>query len=77
MTTLKWLITTHHHGDHYGAVPELVAAGFLPQVGRLRPRDGQPADGHACSSSYVAAVGVKRTTMTVGTVLDLGGGATG
>jgi beta-lactamase superfamily II metal-dependent hydrolase len=74
VTTLKWLITTHHHGDHYGAVPELVAAGFLPQVAAYdRGTVNQPTG--TLFQSYVAAVGVKRTTMTVGTVLDLGGGA--
>jgi beta-lactamase superfamily II metal-dependent hydrolase len=75
VTALKWLITTHYHGDHYGAVPELVSAGFLPQVAAYdRGTANQPSG--SLFQQYVAAVGVKRTTMTVGTMLDLGGGAT-
>jgi beta-lactamase superfamily II metal-dependent hydrolase len=75
VTALKWLITTHHHADHYGAVPEIVAAGFLPQVAAYdRGTVNQPTG--TLFSQYLAAIGVKRTTMTPGTVLDLGGGAT-
>jgi competence protein ComEC len=75
VTALKWLITTHHHADHYGAVPEIVAAGFLPQVAAYdRGTVNQPTG--TLFSQYLAAIGSKRTTMTVGTVLDLGGGAT-
>jgi beta-lactamase superfamily II metal-dependent hydrolase len=75
VTSLKWIVTTHYHSDHYGAIPEIVAAGFLPVTAAYdRGTANQPSG--TLFSQYVAAIGVKRTTMTVGTVLDLGGGAT-
>jgi beta-lactamase superfamily II metal-dependent hydrolase len=75
VTQLKWTIVTHYHSDHYGAIPEIVGAGFLPQTAAYdRGTSNQPTG--SLFSQYLVAVGAKRATMTVGTVLDLGGGAT-
>src|SRR5918993_4460757 len=61
VTALKWTITTHHHSDHYGAIPEIVAAGFLPQTAAYdRGTTNQPSG--SLFNSYVASVGAKRTT---------------
>ena len=75
VTQLKWMVMTHHHSDHYGSVPEIVSAGFLPQLAVYdRGTVNQPTG--SLFTQYLSAIGNKRTTMTAGTVLDLGGGAT-
>ena len=75
VTQLKWVITSHYHTDHFGGVAEVVSAGFLPVVAAYdRGTVNQPTG--STFNQYLSAIGGKRTTMTPGTVLDLGGGAT-
>jgi competence protein ComEC len=75
VTQLKWIVVSHFHSDHYGGVIEVCNAGFLPQVAVYdRGSANQPSG--SLFSQYLSAIGVKRTTMSPGVVLDLGGGAT-
>jgi beta-lactamase superfamily II metal-dependent hydrolase len=76
ITALDYTVVTHHHDDHYGGVSELVTAGFLPVVAAYdRGVVNQPT-GSFFFNQYLAAIAGKRTSMSVGTVIDLGPGAT-
>lgn len=68
VTTLDWILVTHYHADHYGAVLEVP----LPTAAYDR---GEPAGaGDARYQSYKSAMGNRRKAVAVGEAIDLGGG---
>ncbi|MAG55783.1 MAG: hypothetical protein CMJ83_05790 [Planctomycetes bacterium] len=69
---LDHVVLTHYHTDHWGGIPTVVGAG----VGVGTAWDRGNANVTSNINSYLSAVGSARTTMTPGTVIDLGGGAT-
>lgn len=73
-TQIDVSVATHWHSDHYGAFIELKNNGFWPLVAYDRGLDAS-LNGQFLYSNYVAAMGVRRATMNVGDVVDLGGGA--
>lgn len=69
---LDYTVLTHYHDDHWAGFPEIVAAGIGIGVAYDRGGASQPGG----LFSYLSAVGPSRTTITPGTVIDLGAGAT-
>lgn len=74
VTDLDYILISHYDGDHIGGVPELLAAGYSPLA--IYDRGNFDAEMHTIWQDYVAAAGALRTTITLGMLLDLGGGVT-
>jgi len=73
LTSLDYFVAGHYHADHIGAIDELLAAG-IPLMIASYDRGGSYST--QAYTDYVTAVGVKRTTLSLGQVIDLGGGVT-
>lgn len=74
-TGLDYSVMSHWHTDHYGGMDEVFNAGFLPSVAAFdRGSNSMPSGTQV--TQYLGAVGGKRQTVVVGTVLQLGDGAT-
>lgn len=75
ITDLDYIVASHYDADHIGGLDEVVAGlgGSSHILSAAYDRGG------SCSSptytDYTKAVGDKRTTITPGQVIDLGGGA--
>ena len=72
VASLDYMVLTHYHTDHWGGLPEVISSGFAPTIAYDRGN----ASITGSINSYLGAVGGARTTMTPGTVINLGGGAT-
>lgn len=68
---LDYVVVTHYHSDHWAGIPEIAAVGIGIGVAYDRGTVNQPGG----ISSYLNAVSGVRTTITPGTVIDLGGSA--
>lgn len=72
VTQLNYVVASHYHADHIGGIDEVINGG-LSVTGLVYDRG---ASYHTQTYyDYVAAVGSKRTTITDGQIIDLGGGA--
>ncbi len=74
VTDLDYILISHYDGDHIGGVPELMAAGYSPIA--VYDRGDLDAEMHPTWQAYVNAIGSLRQQITVGMLLDLGGGVT-
>ena len=74
ITQLDFSVATHWHSDHMGGFAELRYNGFWPVVAYDRGLDPSLA-GQFTYNNYHAAMGGHRAAMTLGLVLDMGGGA--
>jgi beta-lactamase superfamily II metal-dependent hydrolase len=76
---LDYTLLTHYHSDHYEGLTELVQHNYLKPNAKAYDRGNVPAPENGFTTAinaYISAMGAKRTTITAGTVIDLGGGAT-
>ena len=62
-------VTTHYHGDHYGGIDELVAAG-IPVI-QAYDRGNKDAESGTRFDEYQAAVGEDAIALTPGTLILL------
>jgi beta-lactamase superfamily II metal-dependent hydrolase len=74
VTQLDFSVATHWHSDHMGGFAELRYNGFWPVVAYDRGLDPSLAT-QFTYSNYHAAMGAHRAAITLGQVLDMGGGA--
>ena len=77
-TGLDYTVATHYDADHIGGLDEVIEnlGGSSHILSAAYDRGGAHKDNTVSFQDYVAAVGDKRTTITPGKVIDLGGGAT-
>jgi beta-lactamase superfamily II metal-dependent hydrolase len=75
VTQLDYSIASHWHADHYAGLSEVKNAGYGPVVAYDRGLDAS-LSGQFLYTQYLAAMGGARATMTLGQVVDMGGGAT-
>lgn len=76
---LDYTLLTHYHSDHYEGLTELAQHNYLKSNAKAYDRGNSPAPENGFTSainSYISAMGAKRTTITPGTIINLGGGAT-
>jgi beta-lactamase superfamily II metal-dependent hydrolase len=74
-TGLDYISCSHYHADHIGGIDEVVNWMGIDSV-RVAVLDRGWSYTTKTYQSYAAAVAAKRTTMTDGAVIDLGGGVT-
>jgi len=72
VTHLNYIVASHYHADHIGGIDEVIKGG-ISLAGLAYDRGGSYSG--QTYNDYVAAVGSKRTTITDGQIIDLGGGA--
>jgi beta-lactamase superfamily II metal-dependent hydrolase len=72
VTSLDYVVASHYHADHIGGIDEVLNAG-ISVTGAALDRGGTYSS--LTYTDYVTAVGGKRTTITDGQTIDLGGGA--
>ena len=75
LTALDYIGVSHYHVDHIGGIDEVVSSLGIDSI-RVAVYDRGWSYTTATYDSYAAAVAPKRTTITDGTVIDLGGGVT-
>ncbi|HKE00339.1 MAG TPA: lamin tail domain-containing protein [Planctomycetota bacterium] len=76
---LDYTLLTHYHSDHYEGLTELAQHNYLKPGAKSYDRGNVPAPENGFTTAinqYLAAVGAHRTTIALGEVIDLGGGAT-
>lgn len=71
---LKYIIVTHYHEDHICWIDDVVASGLLDPKGVIYDRGGTYTT--STFSQYISAANKYRQTLSPGTCIDLGGGAT-
>ncbi|MBI3817121.1 MAG: lamin tail domain-containing protein [Planctomycetes bacterium] len=79
ISQLDYTLLTHYHSDHYEGITEIATHNYLKSTALAYDRGNTPAPENGFTApinAYIAAVGAKRTTITPGVVVDLGGGAT-
>ncbi len=75
LTALDYVGASHYHVDHVGGMDEVVASLGIDSI-RVAALDRGWTYTTITYASYAAAVAPKRTTITDGQVIDLGGGVT-
>jgi beta-lactamase superfamily II metal-dependent hydrolase len=75
LTALDYIGASHYHADHVGGIDEVVSWLGIDSV-RVAVYDRGWSYTTATYSDYAAGVASKRTTITDGQVIDLGGGVT-
>src|SRR5918998_488179 len=73
ITSIDYFVAGHYHADHIGAIDEVLNGGITLNIASY-DRGGSYSS--QTYTDYVAAVGAKRTTITLNQQIDLGGGAT-
>ncbi|MFY9223360.1 MAG: lamin tail domain-containing protein [Blastocatellia bacterium] len=73
VTALNYFVVGHYHADHIGSIDELIATGINVTTASY-DRGGSYSS--QTYTDYVNAVGTKRRTITLGQIIDLGGGVT-
>lgn len=73
ITSLNYFVVGHYHADHIGSIDELVATGINVTTASY-DRGGTYSS--QTYTDYVNAVGAKRQTITLGQIINLGGGVT-
>jgi beta-lactamase superfamily II metal-dependent hydrolase len=76
---LDYTLLTHYHSDHYEGITGIAVHNYIKSTGKCYDRGNSPAPENGFTApinAYISAVGSKRTTITPGTVVDLGGGVT-
>jgi beta-lactamase superfamily II metal-dependent hydrolase len=73
LTTLDYFVAGHYHADHIGSIDELLATGITLTTASY---DRGASYASTAFNDYAAAVGSKRKTITLGQIIDLGGGVT-
>lgn len=71
ITSLNYFVAGHYHADHIGSIDELIATGISITTASY-DRGGSYSS--QTYTDYVNAVGAKRQTITLGQIIDLGGG---
>lgn len=71
LTSVDYFVAGHYHADHIGAIDELINGGTPVN---LASYDRGGTYSSQTFNDYVAAVGAKRTTITLNQQIDLGGG---
>lgn len=75
VTGLAYSVMTHWHTDHFGGMDEVFNSGFKPGTAAYDRGDvNKPSNTEV--TQYMAAVSGVRQIANVGTVINLGGGAT-
>ncbi len=72
ITELDYIVASHYHEDHIGGIDEVINGG-VSVTGLVYDRGGSYDS--TAYNQYVTAVGNKRTTVTDGQIIDLGGEA--
>jgi beta-lactamase superfamily II metal-dependent hydrolase len=75
LTALDYVSCSHYHADHVGGIDEIVNHLGIDSI-RVAALDRGWSYTTLTYQDYAAAVAPKRTTITDGQVIDLGGGAT-
>jgi beta-lactamase superfamily II metal-dependent hydrolase len=73
LTTLDFFVVGHYHADHIGSIDELLATGITLTTASYDRGGSFTTQSY---TDYVNSVGTKRQTMTLGQIIDLGGGVT-
>ncbi|MFN0205525.1 MAG: lamin tail domain-containing protein [Planctomycetota bacterium] len=76
---LDYTLLTHYHSDHYEGITEIATHNYLKSTAKCYDRGNSPAPENGFTApinAYISAIGAKRQTMTAGTIINLGGGAT-
>ncbi len=73
LSSIDYFVAGHYHADHIGGIDELFNGGITLN---LASYDRGGTYSSQTYTDYVNAVGAKRSTITLGQVIDLGGGAT-
>jgi beta-lactamase superfamily II metal-dependent hydrolase len=80
LTKLDYVVTTHYHADHFGGMDEVInglgGANIGVAVDRGTVHTVPTTAVYTAYASAAATVAGGRQTATVGTIIDLGGGAT-
>jgi beta-lactamase superfamily II metal-dependent hydrolase len=71
ISSIDYFVAGHYHADHIGAIDELLNGGITLNTASY-DRGGSYSS--QTYTDYVAAVGAKRTTITLNQQIDLGGG---
>jgi beta-lactamase superfamily II metal-dependent hydrolase len=75
ITSLDYLVASHYHSDHIGGIDEVISGLGDSSNISVAAYDGGGSYTTITYDDYVAAVGTKRTTITPGQTIDLGGDA--
>lgn len=73
LTSLNYFVAGHYHADHIGSIDELLATGITLTTASY---DRGANYASTAFTDYATSVGSKRKTITLGQIIDLGGGAT-
>ncbi|HZB44353.1 MAG TPA: lamin tail domain-containing protein [Pyrinomonadaceae bacterium] len=73
LSSIDYFVAGHYHADHIGGIDELLNGGITLNLASY-DRGGTYTS--QTYTDYVNAVGAKRSTIALGQVIDLGGGAT-
>lgn len=79
VSQLDYTLLTHYHSDHYEGLTEIAQHNYLKSTAKAYDRGNTPAPENGFTSAintYISTMGSKRTTITPGTVINLGGGVT-
>lgn len=79
VSQLDYTVLTHYHSDHYEGLTEIAQKNYLKTTAKAYDRGNTPAPENGFTSAintYISAMGAKRTTMTPGLVINMGGGVT-
>lgn len=71
LTSIDYFVAGHYHADHIGAIDEVLNGGITLNIASY-DRGGSYSS--QTYTDYVAAVGAKRSTITLNQQIDLGGG---
>jgi len=78
ISSLDYTVASHYDADHIGGMDEVIQklGGSTYILSAAYDRGGAHKDNTVSFQDYVQAVSSKRTTITPGTIIDLGGGVT-